>query len=117
MSRPSRSHLIELTVPAQDVAVSNGSIIAQSPAEDGARTIRFATTPPLPTYLLAFAVGKLRSTGVLTGGDAKHSIGMMTDARWKDIHDFGVRTGLMPDKPGWQAAYTLDYVKNLRVVA
>jgi len=48
---------IELTVPAQDVAVSNGSIIAQSPAEDGARTIRFATTPPLPTYLLAFAVG------------------------------------------------------------
>jgi NitT/TauT family transport system substrate-binding protein len=73
--------------------------------------------PKMTDGLLDFAVKKLRSSGVLTGGDAaKHSIGIMTDARWKQIRDFGVRTGLLENKPGWQAAYTLDYVKNLHVV-
>ena len=74
--------------------------------------------PKMTDGQLAYSVGKLRSSGVLTGGDAaKHTIGIMTDARWKQIRDFAVRTGLIENKTGWQAAYTLDYVKNLHVVA
>jgi alanyl aminopeptidase len=48
---------IELTVPNEQVAVSNSSIVSETPSEGGKRRVRFGTTPPLPSYLLAFAVG------------------------------------------------------------
>ena len=50
---------ITLTVPASGVAVSNELVVAERPTPDGLRTLRFATTGPLPTYLVAFAVGPL----------------------------------------------------------
>ena len=48
---------LELTVRASDIAVTNTPQIAQEPAEGGKKRLRFATTRPLPSYLLAFAVG------------------------------------------------------------
>jgi alanyl aminopeptidase len=48
---------VTLTVPAADVAVSNTKIIEETRAADGKKRVRFATTRPLPTYLVAFAVG------------------------------------------------------------
>ncbi len=48
---------VELVVPEKDVAISNGAIGSEEPAENGMRRIEFNTTPPLPTYLLAFCVG------------------------------------------------------------
>jgi alanyl aminopeptidase len=47
---------VSLTVPKGTVALSNGSPASSS---DGGRTetVTFAPTPPLPTYLVAFAVG------------------------------------------------------------
>ncbi|TXS95378.1 M1 family peptidase [Parahaliea maris] len=48
---------IRLTVPANDVAVTNTPETAMIDNGNGTRTITYATTKPLPTYLIAFAVG------------------------------------------------------------
>ena len=48
---------VQLTVPAQDVAVTNAMENKEEALPDGRKRITFNTTPPLPTYLLAFAVG------------------------------------------------------------
>jgi alanyl aminopeptidase len=49
---------IELTVPADEVAVANTRQTAEKKSSDGKwKTLTFATTKPLPTYLVAFAVG------------------------------------------------------------
>ncbi len=48
---------IALTVRADDVAVSNTPVLEETELEGGYRRVQFATTKPLPTYLLAFAVG------------------------------------------------------------
>ncbi len=48
---------VTLTVPAHDVAVSNAPLAAEEPAREGLRRVRFATTEPLPTYLLFVGVG------------------------------------------------------------
>jgi alanyl aminopeptidase len=49
---------VTLVVPATDQAVSNAPELEQSPAGDGKKRVRFAETPPLPTYLLAFIAGR-----------------------------------------------------------
>ena len=48
---------VTLTVPEGAVAVSNAPVASEAPARDGLRTVRFATTEPLPTYLLFLGVG------------------------------------------------------------
>ena len=49
---------ITLTVPVQDVAVANTRQTGETKSTDGQwKTLTFATTKPLPTYLVAFAVG------------------------------------------------------------
>ena len=50
---------ISLGVPEQFVAISNSPQIKESSAAPGIKTLTFATTKPLPTYLIAFAVGPL----------------------------------------------------------
>jgi len=49
---------LRLTVPTQDVAVANTRQVAEQKSADGRwKTLTYATTRPLPTYLVAFAVG------------------------------------------------------------
>ncbi|HJT97335.1 MAG TPA: M1 family metallopeptidase, partial [Rhodanobacteraceae bacterium] len=49
---------IALTVPADEVAVANTRQTNETKSADGkSKTLTFATTKPLPTYLVAFAVG------------------------------------------------------------
>lgn len=48
---------INLTVPEGYVAVSNAPVTKREPAGAGFEKIRFATTRPMPTYLLSLAVG------------------------------------------------------------
>ncbi|MDQ3034648.1 MAG: M1 family metallopeptidase, partial [Myxococcota bacterium] len=50
---------LELTVPESDVAIANTTAIETTPVEGGLKRVRFATTLPLPTYLVAVAVGPL----------------------------------------------------------
>jgi alanyl aminopeptidase len=48
---------LTLRVPAGLVAVANTKVTSQTTDADGFATVRFATTRPLPSYLVAFAVG------------------------------------------------------------
>ncbi|SNT20804.1 aminopeptidase N/puromycin-sensitive aminopeptidase [Granulicella rosea] len=48
---------VSLTIDAADTAISNGPIIADSPAGPGKHTLTFGTTPKMSTYLVAFLVG------------------------------------------------------------
>ncbi|UPG85029.1 M1 family metallopeptidase [Luteibacter aegosomatis] len=48
---------ISLTIPADDQGVANTAQIKEEKAGAGWKTLTFSTTKPLPTYLVAFAVG------------------------------------------------------------
>jgi len=48
---------VTLTVPDAEAVIGNMPVIAETPAGAGRKQVRFATTPPLPSYLIAFAVG------------------------------------------------------------
>jgi alanyl aminopeptidase len=48
---------ISLTIPDKDTAVANTQQVKETIAEDGWKTLDFAPTLPLPTYLVAFGVG------------------------------------------------------------
>jgi len=49
---------VSLTVPKDEVAIANTRQINERPSADGKwKTLTFATTKPLPTYLIAVAVG------------------------------------------------------------
>jgi alanyl aminopeptidase len=48
---------LTLHVPAEDMALSNTPVESETPASGGLKTVRFAQTKPLPSYLVALAVG------------------------------------------------------------
>jgi alanyl aminopeptidase len=48
---------LTLTVPHGHVAIGNSPALSEERDPSGRRRIRFAPTPPLPTYLVAWAVG------------------------------------------------------------
>ena len=48
---------VTLRVPPEASAFSNTPIVSEAIADDGLKTVRFAPTRPLPSYLVAFAVG------------------------------------------------------------
>src|SRR5437879_6526862 len=48
---------VTFTVPSGEVAVANTMPVEEQPAGAGLKRVRFATTRPLPTYLLLWAVG------------------------------------------------------------
>ncbi len=47
---------LTLTVPAGQTAISNMPVASES-ENDGSRTVTFAASPPMPSYLVAIAVG------------------------------------------------------------
>jgi alanyl aminopeptidase len=48
---------IDLEVPSGDTALSNTPALSEAPSRPGMKRVRFAETKPLPSYLVAFAVG------------------------------------------------------------
>ncbi|MBR1538014.1 MAG: aminopeptidase, partial [Bacteroidales bacterium] len=50
-------YTLSLSVPENWTAVSNTCIVEETSGDDGRRTIRFAETEPLSTYLFSFAAG------------------------------------------------------------
>jgi alanyl aminopeptidase len=50
---------VTLTVRQEHVAIASTPVVQEEMLDGGLKRVRFATTPPLPTYLLAFAVGPL----------------------------------------------------------
>jgi puromycin-sensitive aminopeptidase len=53
---------VAVTARVTDTVVGNAPIEREEPAGDGMRTVRFAPTPPLSSYLLALAIGPLEAT-------------------------------------------------------
>lgn len=58
---------LQLTVRDEHSAFANSPPVGETPARAGWKTIRFEPTPPLPSYLVAFAVGPFE---VVDGGRA-----------------------------------------------
>ncbi len=50
---------VALVVPDGEVAIANTREVGRKPAGEGKVRVQYATTEPLPTYLIAFAVGPL----------------------------------------------------------
>ena len=48
---------VALTVPEADEVIGNMPVVETAAAGEGRKRVRFAATPPLPSYLVAFAVG------------------------------------------------------------
>ena len=73
--------------------------------------------PEMTDELIAYGVAKLKEYGLVTGGDAKtQGILTMTDARWKQTFDFMVSAGLTKPDVDYRRAYTLQFVKQIRVL-
>jgi NitT/TauT family transport system substrate-binding protein len=67
--------------------------------------------------LLAFSVARMKDFGLVAGGEAaKQGILTMTDARWKQTFDFMVQAGLIRRDVDYRKAYTLQFVKQVKVM-
>ena len=62
---------LTLEVPRALVALSNTSIVDEKPGRAGMKTVHFAETAPLPSYLIAFAVGPYDLVRAGTAGEKK----------------------------------------------
>jgi NitT/TauT family transport system substrate-binding protein len=73
--------------------------------------------PKMEDDLLAYGVKKTRELQLFSAGDAaKMGAGIMTDARWKATYDFMVTSGQLKPLDNWKQAYTLQFVKDLKVM-
>ncbi|KNE60323.1 hypothetical protein AMAG_05720 [Allomyces macrogynus ATCC 38327] len=50
---------VTLVVDAHLTALSNGDVVSDTPRKDGKRVVKFARTPLMATYLLAWVIGEL----------------------------------------------------------
>lgn len=53
---------LALDVPAGAAAIANGAVVAEEPLSGGRKLVRFAETPPISSYLVAFLVGPFEAT-------------------------------------------------------
>jgi len=73
--------------------------------------------PQMEDDLIAYGVRIMKQYAIVTGGDAaKQGIMTMTDARWKQTYDFMVNANMVNRKVDYRKAYTLDLVKDVRVL-
>ncbi len=73
--------------------------------------------PEMTEELMAFGVAKMKAYALVTGGDAK-TLGIltMTDSRWQQTFDFMVSAGLTKADVDYHKAYTLQFVKEIKVL-
>jgi len=73
--------------------------------------------PEMTEELMAYGVTKMKEYGLVTGGDAR-TLGIltMTDSRWKQTFDFMVGAGLTKSDVDYRKAYTLQFVKEIKVL-
>ena len=73
--------------------------------------------PNMTDEQIAFGVAQLKALKVIDSGDAAvHGVGTMSDARWQATRDYMVKEGLLKADAPWQKAYTLDIVKQMKVM-
>jgi len=67
--------------------------------------------PDMTDGLIAQAIAKMKSYGIVVSGDATATnIGVMTDARWKTFFDTMASEGLYPKSLPYENAYDLRFV-------
>ena len=73
--------------------------------------------PQMDDEQLAFSVAKLKEYGIVEGGDAK-KLGLftMTDSRWKKTFEVMRDTKLVKPDVDYKKAYTLEFVKQVKVL-
>ncbi|HKD18066.1 MAG TPA: ERAP1-like C-terminal domain-containing protein [Thermoanaerobaculia bacterium] len=69
---------LTLRIPPGDTAVSNTPIEAESAGADGSKVVRFKTTKPLPSYLVALGVGPFDYLDAGTAGSKNTKIRIVT---------------------------------------
>lgn len=73
--------------------------------------------PNMRDEQIAFAIKRLNETQALSRGDARtQGIGIMTDARWKTTYDFMVSSKLLRPDVDMRQAYTLEFVRDLKIM-
>jgi NitT/TauT family transport system substrate-binding protein len=73
--------------------------------------------PKMDDGTLAFAHKKMKELKFFDGGDAaKMGAGIMTDARWAKTYEFMLASEQIKPTPNWKDAYTLQFVKDLKVM-
>lgn len=73
--------------------------------------------PQMEDDLIAYGVSKIREHSLVAGGDAgKSGIMTMTDERWKQTASFMVSAKLLKASTEYRRAYTLDVVKDVKVL-
>ena len=68
---------LTLKVPAGDKAFANAPEVSSTKQSDGSKLVRFATTRPLPAYLVAFAVGPFDVVDLGKAGQNKTPLRMV----------------------------------------
>lgn len=69
--------------------------------------------PEMSDALIAQAIAKMKSHGIVESGDAKtFGIGAMTPPRWRDFFNTAVAEGLYPKSLPYQNAYDLSFMSN-----
>ena len=73
--------------------------------------------PQMDDEQLAFSVAKLKEYGIIEGGDAK-TLGLftMTDSRWKQTFEVMRDSKLVKPDVDYKKAYTLEFVKQVKVL-
>ena len=67
--------------------------------------------PEMTQDVLDQAREKMKAYGIVDSGDAKTlGVGAMSDARWKEVFDMAVKTGVYPKTLDYKRAYTLQFV-------
>jgi NitT/TauT family transport system substrate-binding protein len=72
--------------------------------------------PQMPDEHIAYSLQKMRDVKAVEGGDAATmGIGIMTEERWKKTRDFLVESSLLKADTDWKSAFTLDYIKDVKI--
>jgi NitT/TauT family transport system substrate-binding protein len=73
--------------------------------------------PKMDDGTLAYGHKVMKQMKFFDGGDAaKLGAGVMTDARWQKTYDLMVASELLKPMPNWKDAYTLQFVRDLKVM-
>ncbi len=73
--------------------------------------------PQMDDDQLAFSLAKLKEYGIVEGGDASRlGLFTMTDARWKQTFEFMRDAKLVKANFDYRKAYTLEFVKQVKVL-
>lgn len=72
--------------------------------------------PNMSDGQIAYGIKRMKELKVVGGGEAaSKGIGTMSDERWKKSAEFMIGAGLLKPDTDWKKAYSLQFVKDLRV--